>query len=437
MARTGATILAVGAMLLTSMVTGEAPAGASPELVGLLQDVEGADGSSYGTRDSQEKGMDTAKVIADGSDSYLAVYHTLFPDGFHVRLATSPDLFDWTYVRTLEVRASQPTIAALSDGGFLVAYEKNGSGTTCRGSGSCLGFEHYPDRDALLGAEPSRTVTVNRTLSPCNEGTPNIYAATLDPDIGRSIINVGFHYFRNCDVDRQAIGTLTNFSSWKVQVDTNLNNRFASLGTINGNVGDRDAFVHKGRSYSLVEAQRTKNDFGTWRPYLFDRAANTLTALTLDTPGQSTAFGNPTYTELELPGGLGRGFVATQFIFSEGAGATEDGSEAGALFYYRRLPRTEPAETPLPTVSITNPANGSRVTRNSTVTITASASGAAGLEKVVFHVNGVLTCVAPFPPYSCSWRVPSAVGVTYTLRARAVDTLGRAATAAVTVTSRS
>jgi hypothetical protein len=342
-------IVAVGVVLLTSLVTGEAPAGASPELVGLLQDVKGADRSQYDTRDRDGKGMDTAKVIADGRDSYLAVYHTLFPDGFHVRLATSTDLLDWTYVTTLEERASQPTIAALSGGGFLVAYEKDGSGTTCRGSGSCLAFEHYPNRAALLGNQPGRTVTVNRTLSPCNEGTPNIYAATLDPDIGHSIINVGFHYFRNCDVDRQAIGTLTNFSSWKVQADTNLNNRFASLGTINGNVGDRDAFVYKGRSYSLVEAQSTKNRFDTWRPYLFDRAANTLTALTLTTHDGSTAFGNPTYTELELPGGLGRGFVATQFIFSEGA----KGEEAGALFYYRRLPPqlSEPAPRPSPSPS--------------------------------------------------------------------------------------
>jgi hypothetical protein len=366
-------IVAVGVVLLTSLVTGEAPAGASPELVGLLQDVKGADRSQYDTRDRDGKGMDTAKVIADGRDSYLAVYHTLFPDGFHVRLATSTDLLDWTYVTTLEERASQPTIAALSGGGFVVAYEKDGSGTTCRGSGSCLAFEHYPNRAALLGNQPGRTVTVNRTLSPCNEGTPNIYAATLDPDIGHSIINVGFHYFRNCDVDRQAIGTLTNFSSWKVQADTNLNNRFASLGTINGNVGDRDAFVYKGRSYSLVEAQSTKNRFDTWRPYLFDRAANTLTALTLTTHDGSTAFGNPTYTELDLPGGLGRGFVATQFIFSEGA----KGEEAGALFYYRRLPPqlSEPAP---PTVAITQPANGSWVTRGSTVTITASAASAAG-----------------------------------------------------------
>jgi hypothetical protein len=428
-------MLVVGAVLLGGMLAGEATADASPELVALLEDVEAADGRRYATVDSQGKGMDTAKVIADGDDAYLAVYHTLMPTGFHVRLATSTDLLHWTYVTTLEEHASQPTIAALSDGGFLVAYEKDGSGTTCRGTGSCLAFEHYPTRTDLLGNRPDRTVSVNRTLSSCNEGTPSIYAATLDPDIGHSIINVGFHYFRNCDVDRQAIGTLTNFSGWKVQADTNLNNRFASLGTIDGNVGDRDAFFHQGRSYSLVEGQSTKGDFGTWRPYLFDRSANTLTRLTLKTKAGSTAFGNPTYTELDLPGDLGRGFVATQFLFSEGARATDGVSEAGALFYYRRLP-TPPADTDPPTVAITQPANGSRVTRNSTVTIAASASAPAGLEKVAFHVNGTLTCVTPFPPHTCAWKVPSTSRATYHLEARATDTTARTTIAGVTVTSR-
>jgi hypothetical protein len=429
--RTGVAILVVGAVLLTGMMAGEANA-ASPELVGLLEDVTAADRSRYNTRDDQGKGMDTAKVIADRSGGYLAVYHSLVAGAFHVRLASSTDLLDWTYVTTLEERASQPTIAALPGGGFLVAYEKDGSGTTCGGSGSCLAFEHYQDLDALRGSRPDRSIAVNRTLSSCNEGTPNIYAATLDPDIDHSIINVGFHYFRQCDVDRQAIGTLTNFSTWKTQVDTNLNARFAGLGTINGNVGDRDAFFYQGRPYSLVEGQSTKNDFGSWRPYLFDRAANSLTALNLKTHAGSTAFGNPTWTELDLPDGRGRGFVATQFLFSEGA----KGAEAGALLWYRRYPTQPPPDTVPPSVAISQPADGSRVTRSSTVTIQATAADAGGVEKVAFHVNGALTCVAPFPPYTCSWRVPSTPRATYVLEARAVDTAGRTTTARVTVTSR-
>jgi hypothetical protein len=272
---------------------------------------------------------------------------------------------------------------------------------------------------------------LNRTLSSCNEGTPNIYAATLNPDVNHSIINVGFHYFSGCNVDRQATGTLTNFSTWKVQTDSNLNTLFTNLGTINGNVGDRDAFFYQGRPYSLVEAQSTRNDFGSWRPYLFDRTSNSLTSLTLDTDGGSTSFGNPTYTDLVLPSGT-RGFIATQFIFSEGAAP----GEAGPLFYYRSYP-TQPAPDPTaPSVAITQPANGSKVTRLSTVTIKASAVDNVGIAKVAFYVNGALTCVSPFAPYTCNWTVPSPRGVSYTIQARAFDLSANTSTSSVTVTSR-
>jgi Bacterial Ig domain len=274
-------------------------------------------------------------------------------------------------------------------------------------------------------------VAVNRTLSSCNEGTPNIYAATLHPDLDHSIINVGFHYFRGCDVDRQAIGTLTNFSGWKAQADANLNTLFTNLGTIGGNVGDRDALLYQGRPYSLVEAQHTRNDFGTWRPYLFDRTANNLTRLQLQTHAGSTSFGNPTYTELELPGG-GRGFVSTQFIFAEGAAP----GEAGPLFYYRSFPTQPAADATPPTVAITQPAPGARVQRGSTVTIRATASDSSGIAKVAFFVNDTLRCVSPFAPYACAWTVPNTARVSYTLRAEATDARGNVSSSTVTVTSR-
>jgi hypothetical protein len=405
---------------------------ASPELVALLQDVTTADGRRYGTTDDRGVGMDTAKIVpGPPGDGYLAVYHHLVGGVFNVRLATSTDLLHWHYVATLENDASQPTIAELSGGGFLVAYEKTGRGAYCGGSGSCLAFQHYPNMDALLAGAEDRSVAVNRTLSPCNEGTPNIYAATLHPDLNHSIINVGFHYFKGCDVDRQAIGTLTNFSSWKAQADSNLNTRFTNLGTIGGNVGDRDALHYPGRPYSLVEGQDTKNDFGTWRPYLFERTANSLTRLELHTHGGSTSFGNPTYTELRLPGG-NRGFVSTQFIFSEGAAH----GEAGPLFYYRSFPTQPAADTTRPTVTITQPAHGATVQRRSTVTINAAASDSSGIAKVAFFVNGVLSCVSPFAPYSCTWTVPNRSGTTHTLRAEATDAAGNVSSSSVTVTSR-
>jgi Big-like domain-containing protein len=427
-------------LLGTGMLMNLPHAGASPELAALLEDVRTAEGRRYGTTDDQGVGMDTAKIVpAPSGERYLAVYHHLIGGAFNVRLATSTDLLHWHYVATLENDASQPTIAELSDGGFLVAYEKTGRGAACGGSGSCLAFQHYPNLDALLAGAEDRSVTVNRTLSACNEGTPNIYAATLHPDLDHSIINVGFHYFRGCDVDRQAIGTLTNFSSWKTQADANLNTLFTNLGTIGGNVGDRDAFLYQGRPYSLVEAQDKKNDFGTWRPYLYDRTANSLTRLELRThaPGipperPSTSFGNPTYTQLRLPGPERKwGFVSTQFIFSEGAAP----GEAGPLFYYRSFPTQPAADTP-PTVTITQPAQGETVLRRSTVTIKATASDDSGIAKVAFFVNDTLRCVSPFAPYACAWTVPNTSRVTYTLRAEATDAEGDVSSSTVTVTSR-
>ena len=64
-------------------------------------------------------------------------------------------------------------------------------------------------------------------------------------------------------------------------------------------------------------------------------------------------------------------------------------------------------------MAVTQPANGTRVTRRSTVTINASASDSSGIAKVAFFVNNELRCVSPFAPYSCAWTVPNTAG-TYT-----------------------
>lgn len=89
-----------------------------------------------------------------------------------------------------------------------------------------------------------------------------------------------------------------------------------------------------------------------------------------------------------------------------------------------------------PTVSITNPANGSIVVRKSIVTIAASASDNVGVARVEFLVNGNLQCTDVSAPYSCNWRVPAAPNKTHQLQARAFDQAGNSATAAIQVTSR-
>jgi hypothetical protein len=326
-------VVAVVMLLVMSPLFGTTAQAASSNPADMLQEVKEAK-QRYNAVDNQGVGLDTAKIIARPGGGYLAVYHHLIANAFQVRLARSENLMVWHDAITLENAASQPTIAALSDGGFVVAYEKRGAGATCAGSGSCLGFRYYANSQALVTNSydwRSGTVVLNRTLSTCHEGTPNIYAATLNPDIRHSVISVGFHYHRDCQLDQQAQGTLTNFSAWTAQPDSNLNTLFSNYGPpkIQGHVGDRDAFSYQGRPYSLIEAQSTKDDFRTWRPYLFDRNLNSLTMLTLKTRGGSTSFGNPTYTELKLPSGK-LGFVSTEFIFSEGAAS----GEAGELIYY-------------------------------------------------------------------------------------------------------
>lgn len=88
-------------------------------------------------------------------------------------------------------------------------------------------------------------------------------------------------------------------------------------------------------------------------------------------------------------------------------------------------------DTTAPTVSITSPANGSSVTRRSTVTISASANDNVGVARVEFYVGSTRKCTDTLAPYSCNWTVPSANKVTYNLTARAYDAAGNTTTSAV------
>lgn len=89
-----------------------------------------------------------------------------------------------------------------------------------------------------------------------------------------------------------------------------------------------------------------------------------------------------------------------------------------------------------PSVTITNPLDGSTVPKNSTVTITANASDISGINKVEFYINGVLKCTDTTSAYTCNSRVPPRKNVTYTLQAKGYDIAGNTNTATVTVISK-
>jgi len=314
--------------------TTTAPGGSA--LVSMLEDVPSATAYRYLTRDSVGNTMDTLKVIEGSPSRYLGVYHTLSGGVFRVKVATSTDLMSWTFRTDLDEYASQPTISRLSDGSFIVAYEKGSGGTVkCDGMGvtgnECLYFRHYADEANLFSASFDREFKVTRTLSACAEGTPNVYSAALSPDIDHSTIQIGFHYFRNCDVDRQARGTLTNFNSWTAQVETHVNDLFqAWTPSLGGNVGDREFAVFGGTPFALVEAQYTKADWASWRVFIHDQQSDSLAQLNVKTHKGSTAFGNPSVTMLTSPNGRPAMFV-TYFVFTQGSAPGEEGE----LVFYR------------------------------------------------------------------------------------------------------
>ena len=318
----------------------------------IVQNVPAATGYRYAAHDNLGHTLDTLKVINNPQGGYIGVYHANVAGTFEVMLGTSSDLLTWKFEAILARSASQPTIARLGDRSFLVAFEQSGGCTGSNGpGGSCLRFQHYADISALLAARSDQTFQAPRTLSPCAEGTPNIYSAKLHPDLAHSMIRVGFHYFRTCQVDRQATGVLTNFSKWHAYVPTEPNALVQALGAV-GNIGDRDAIGFGGGEYRLIEGQLVNGDFGSWRTFLFDRSTGAK-LLTVHTHRGSTAFANPTASWVKAPGG-GVAIVVTQFLPVQGAAP----GEAGELVYYRTLASQSPPPLSSPCKGSSPPAGG-------------------------------------------------------------------------------
>jgi hypothetical protein len=298
-------------------------ADSNADITEMLSNVPGSTAYRYGATDSAGNEMNYLKIIPAPTGGYIGVYHSWSNGSTNVNVATSGDLLTWTFRRELDLRSAQPTIAAAPDG-YVVAYMK---GEGCSGAGGCLYFRHYPSYPALLAAISDRQFRAQRTLSSCAEGSPNIYSVTA------TSIDVGLHYLENCGVARQARGTLTNWSSWSVGPDTNTNNLFGSLGTVNGNVRGRESGQFGARSLNVHEAQLVKDDPSSWRPFLLDAKASQLWQLPVTTHGGSRSFTGPSFTFLTSPHRL-PAVVVTYYIQSQGAAP----GEAGQLIFYREFP---------------------------------------------------------------------------------------------------
>jgi len=288
----------------------------------ILEDVTGATAWRYGARDDHGRVLDTIKIIENPEGGYLAVYHAWSGDEFLVHLATSTDLIRWAFTTTLEAGASQPTIASLPNGGYLVAFEKEADGSHLR-------FAYYSDPASLFEGVPQRIFDAPRTLSPFHEGTPNIYGVAMGESVTNSRIVAGFHYFDDrLGVDRVATGVLRNFTTWTTEDSTAYNEALVSE-SAKGNIGDRDDGAFLGEEYIVQEVQFAAGDWSSWRVFLYEVSTDTFALLNIKSHAGSTAFANPTFTVLKSPNGADC-VVVTYFVPQESA----KGGESGQLIFY-------------------------------------------------------------------------------------------------------
>ena len=299
----------------------------------------------YDAKDNQGVGLDTIKIIANPQGGYLGVCH--FPIGgssseyFQARLVCSADLLNWTFVRTVELQASQPTIAQAPNGVYIVAFEKHvfiGAKEERH-----VGFHYYPNLTCLLTGSEFYEKIVNLTEGVQLEGTPNINNMT----IGNSIMNasVGFHYNDAYGLDNVATGHLTvpldnpkdtTRWNWTTMPLPEYNEKLRKDWNVKGHIGDRDYGQIFGRNFTLQEGNlyepSPQTNWTAWRIFLYDHLTSNFTMLNIKTHKGSTSFGNPKFTFLKSPNGKDC-IVVTYFLFSEGA----ESGEAGELIFYREF----------------------------------------------------------------------------------------------------
>jgi hypothetical protein len=293
----------------------------------LIVALQSAVPSRIAMTDALGRSMDTAKILQINQ-----VYYTVYSPGSQsVVLASAATLYStWTPVVTLDgSAASQPYLAQMSDG-FVLADEYATDPST-----SALKFKHYPSLAALRAGQADREYQTRISLlgelnTRCHEGTPDIHSTDSNN------IHVGLHYNAGClsnQLDQQAFGTLTSFSSWTATKDTA---RDAALNGAQtpwtdptsgypGKHGGRDDVTWRGKRYSVGEAQRTGETslYTNWRWSLYDYGNRTAYPIAMAAP--SWCAGNPKITRLTDSTTGTLVLVVTGFTFGECAQPNQSG----------------------------------------------------------------------------------------------------------------
>jgi len=296
----------------------------APDLTRVIEEFPSATAHRYALRDDTGATMDCLKVAQGAKPGYFGVYHTLSEGAFTLKLARSSDLLNWRWVVNLDRRAHQGTLRIEGQRVFL-AYEKDQPGKP-----NWIRVREYASLDQLIANEWSREFDIPTTLSKFAEGTPHIESVRTAPD-GKTVVDLGFHYYRDGKVDRQASGTLTDFAQWRARPSDALNDAIEKLG-VKGNIGDRDAVALGLQRAWVVEGMKVPDDWATWGLYFLDRVTQDVRPLKFQTHGGSKAAANPSVTVCVSPRGK-QCVVVSLFIPSQGAAE----GEAGQLLFYREI----------------------------------------------------------------------------------------------------
>jgi len=322
----------------TEPVCSQDRASGGDRLQQLLEDVpcEASGRVEFDASDDHGDSMSVLDPIPDPAGGYLGVYHTAFRpprdpfEDFRISLAQSSDLIHWTRVEVIDGSgASMPTLRAVSGApGFLLAYEKSPHG------GNVIRIRYYPSPNALMAGRFSAQRDLPRDFSPYNNGTPTILWAQWNGALGRSVIQIGFHYESapkgRRGPDREAIGTLRGFRSWSAWTDSATDSDLSHQG-LAGSHGDWRQFMFGGSRWRVYEAQTSFNDFGTWRVVLDDPSSRRMHSLVPRIGSQkvSSSFANPVARVLPARGGQGLVLAVTMYLFG--------GPVRGELVYFQPI----------------------------------------------------------------------------------------------------
>lgn len=295
-------------------------------LDGILKEAHVGADSFYSLHDNAGRSLDGLQIQQENSNELVGIYHTLIgPDKFCLRLATarvSQGLRSWIHTTDVDCDyASQGEIKRLPDGKYLMAYEKNPTGRR-----PFIRFRFYNSYQALISNQVARQFDAPFTPGANADGTPNFRWIRYDGNPDSMTVEIGFHYNRSSDGrDVNAIGFLRGFQSFDSYPHNPLNDRLYQVA--GWHLGDRTFFQYGGRNYTLVEAMTAKNDWNSWRLFLYDESSGHLEPIQFATPKNSPSHGNPSLQVVKIDEAYH--LIGTTFIF--------ESSEGGAHLYSKRL----------------------------------------------------------------------------------------------------